>query len=133
MDSTRSNRATAERPSYVASTVPNGVVTSANAYRPNKFGVMLTCLYVVVIVSRVLDVSPIWWLHLPMLLLLLLLVLTALRGQFGITFSSKIALYFAALTAWVVACWPLSQWRAASLGPVIEQVQAFAIFVIVVK
>ena len=133
MDSARSNKATAERPSYSASTIPNRAITSANGYRPNKFGVMLTCVYVFVIVSRVLDVSPIWWLHLPMLLLLLLLGVTALRGQFGITFSSKIALYFAAFTAWVIACWPLSEWRAASLGPLIEQLQAFAIFVIVVQ
>jgi O-antigen ligase len=86
-----------------------------------------------VIVSRVLDVSPIWWLHVPMMLLLLLIILTALRGELRMTFRSKITLYFTAFTAWVIACFPLSEWRAASLGPLTEQLQAFAIFVIVVQ
>jgi len=52
MDNARSNKATAERPSYSASAIPTGAITSANGYRPNKFGVMLTCVYVFVIVSR---------------------------------------------------------------------------------
>lgn len=104
-----------------------------NQYGSNAAGILLVCLYVFLIVSRVLDVSPIWFLHIPLILLLLLIIVTLARGQFRIAFRSKITIYFAAFTAWVVLCFPSSEWRSASVGPIEEQLQAFAIFLIVAQ
>ena len=131
MNSAKLTDGSADRASYGAQTMPNTALTHASPHPTSSFSVRLVCVYVFLIVSRVLDVSPIWWLHVPMMLLLLLIILTCFRGEFSITFRSKISRYFAWFTVWVLACFPLSQWRAASSGPVIAQLQAFAIFLIV--
>jgi O-antigen ligase len=101
--------------------------------RSNKFGVMLLGLYLFLLISRILDVSPIWWLHIPMMLLIVLVVLTLFRGQFQIAFRSKITVSFGLFTCWVLVCFPLSQWRGASIEPVTWCIQAFGLFLIIAQ
>ncbi|HZS57135.1 MAG TPA: O-antigen ligase family protein, partial [Bryobacteraceae bacterium] len=93
----------------------------------------LVAIYVFLLESRVLDLSPIYWLHIPMVLLIVLVLLTVAKGNFRITFESKISITFALFTAWVVLSVPFSKWRFASMGPLQSQLQALLIFVIIVQ
>lgn len=89
--------------------------------------------YIFLLAGRALDVSPIWWLHIPMIMLAALALTTFARGNLQIAFSSKITKYFAAFTAWVFLCFPFSKWRAGSVMPLQWQIQSFLIFLIVVQ
>jgi O-antigen ligase len=95
--------------------------------------VYLVALYVFLLESRVLDLSPIWWMHIPMMLLILLIVLTIAKGNFRVTFTSNISRGVVLLTAWVALCVPFSMWRFASMDPLQSQIQALLIFVIIVQ
>ncbi len=101
--------------------------------KPRLFGSILVAFYIFLITGRILDVSPIWWLHIPLLLLITLTVSMMSRGDFTYTFQSKMTKYFGAFTLWVFVCLPFSSWRAASMGSVQFQAQAFLIFLIVVQ
>lgn len=101
--------------------------------RSQSVYVSLVALYLFVLVSRVLDLLPLWSFHIPMLLAISATVLTLARGDLRITFHSKIAITFALFTAWIVICVPFSKWRAASLGPLETQVESLVIFVIIVQ
>src|SRR5206468_2842561 len=77
--------------------------------------------------------SPIWFLHIPMVMLILLMIMAVARGQIKYVMSSSISKYFLAFTVWVVVCFPFSYWRAGSLPSVRWQLQSFAIFFIIVQ
>ena len=93
----------------------------------------LLAFYILLVVSRVLDVSTIWFLHIPMILLVVLIITTILRGDLRTLFSSNISRWFLAFTAWVVMCFPLSTWRGASVGSVESALQALAVYLIIVQ
>jgi O-antigen ligase len=93
----------------------------------------LLAVYVFLLESRVLDLSPIAWMHIPMILLIILILLTLAKGNFRITFQSKISIVFALFTGWVAISVPFSKWRFASIGPFESQLQALVIFVIIVQ
>lgn len=98
-----------------------------------KIGSTLLGFYVFLLAGRLLDVSPIWWLHIPLLILIVLIVTTLTRGQLQYTFHSKIARYFTAFTIWVFVCFPFSYWRGHSKEYIQYQVQSFVIFLIIVQ
>ncbi len=117
---------------------PLGGISKASAavrdlYVPGKFGATLVSFYIFLIVSRVLDVSPIWWMHIPMVLLIVLIVLTLARGGFQFALGSKITRFFLAFTIWMIVCLPFSEWRGASIDPMESQLQALVIFFVVTQ
>ena len=101
--------------------------------KESKIGSTLLGFYVFLLAGRLLDVSPIWWLHIPMMILIVLIFTTISRGQLQYTFNSKIAKYFTALTLWVFVCFPFSYWRGHSKEYLQYQIQSFIIFVIIVQ
>ncbi len=107
--------------------------TNEQSANSAKIGSSLLAFYVFLLAGRLLDVSPIWWLHIPMIILLVLMVSTMARGQLQHTFSSKIAKYFTAFTVWVFVCFPFSYWRGQSKIYLQYQVQSFIVFVIIVQ
>ena len=113
------------------SSIPAGIANTAK--QSSKFGVLILAIYLYLITGRALDVSPLWVLHIPMIMLILLTVMTFAAGDFKRAFSSTITKYFAAFTVWVVVCFPFSAWRAGSLPSVQWQLQSFAIFFIIVQ
>ncbi len=107
---------------------------AANDVGPaGKFGVRLLGFYVFLLVSRVLDLSPIWWLHIPLIVLVILVFSTLARG--GVTFAlqSKISRYFGLFTLWVVVCYPFSSWRGMSQDLVVSSVEFFLVLLIIVQ
>src|SRR4051794_5063901 len=100
---------------------------------PTRLGVKLLALYIFLLTGRALDVSRIWFLHIPLVIFILLMIMTLARGDIKRALSSSISKYFAAFTVWVVICFPFSYWRAGSLPSVQWQLQSFAIFLIIVQ
>jgi len=96
-------------------------------------GLKLLAVYVYLVTGRALDVSPIWFLHIPMIMLILLIIMTVAAGNLKHAMSSSISKYFLAFTVWVVVCFPFSYWRAGSMPYVQWQLQSFAIFLIMVQ
>ncbi len=99
----------------------------------NSIPATLVSFYIFLVFSRVLDILPIGVLHVPMVMLILLVVMTAVRGNLKNALSTKVFWFFAAFTVWVLVCFPLSSWRAASVDSVTLSLQAFAIFLIIVQ
>src|SRR4051812_29626375 len=81
---------------------------------PGKLGLNLLVFYLYLITGRALDFSPIWFLHIPMIMLIVLMIMTVAGGNLNYAMSSSISKYFLAFTIWVVACFPFSYWRAGS-------------------
>ena len=100
---------------------------------PAKIGSTLLAVYIFLLAGRVLDVSPIWWLHIPMILLIVLAFTMISRGKLQHAFSSKITKFFAAFTVWLFVCFPFSYWRASSIASIQKQVQSFVVFLIIVQ
>lgn len=105
----------------------------ANDEGPTTLGVKLLAIYIFLVAGRALDVSPIWFLHIPLIIFILLMIMTLARGEIKYAMSSSISKYFAAFTVWVVVCFPFSYWRAGSLPSVQWQLQSFAIYLIIVQ
>ncbi|MFL6451426.1 MAG: O-antigen ligase family protein [Bryobacteraceae bacterium] len=116
-------------PTSVSTTLP----PIASPEPPTRLGVKLLAIYIFLLTGRALDVSPIWFLHIPMIMLILLMIMTVAGGDLKRAMSSSISKYFAAFTVWVVLCFPFSYWRAGSLPSVQWQLQSFAIFLIIVQ
>jgi O-antigen ligase len=112
---------------------PNAPSVNANPDQPATLGLKLLAIYVYLVTGRALDVSPIWFLHIPMIMLILLIIITLARGDLKRAMSSNISKYFLAFTIWVVVCFPFSYWRGGSLPYVQWQLQSFAIFLIMVQ
>lgn len=123
-----------QRPAPLKPTSTAAVTSLAAGYPADSpFVVSLVAVYVFLLESRVLDLSPIWWMHIPMMLLLALIVITIAKGNFRITFQSQISRVLVLFTGWVALCVPFSMWRSASIDPLQSQVQALLIYVIVVQ
>lgn len=97
-----------------------------------SFGVKVATVYVFLVMSRMLDVSRFWVLHIPLLLLIALVFWTITQGDIRATFSYTLTRRFAGFTGWVFICFPLSYWRGGSVDSVISSVESFGIFVIIV-
>jgi O-antigen ligase len=111
----------------------NVSAVNANTDPPATLGLKLLAVYVYLVTGRALDVSPIWFLHIPMIMLILLIIMTVAGGNLKRAMSSSISKYFLAFTVWVVVCFPFSYWRAGSMPYVQWQLQSFAIFLIMVQ
>jgi O-antigen ligase len=96
-------------------------------------GVKLLVVYVYLVTGRLLDFSPIWWVHVPLIILVTLIIMTLAGGDLKYSMSSSVSKYFLAFTLWVVACFPFSYWRAGSMPYVQWQLQSFAVFLIIVQ
>lgn len=115
------------------SPVFNATSSAAKVDPPSSLAVKLLAVYIYLITGRALDVSPIWFLHIPMIMLILLIIMTIAGGGLKRAMSSSISKYFLAFTIWVVVCFPFSYWRAGSMPYVQWQLQSFAIFLIIVQ
>jgi hypothetical protein len=93
----------------------NVSAVNANTDPPATLGLKLLAVYVYLVTGRALDVSPIWFLHIPMIMLILLIIMTVAGGNLKRAMSSSISKYFLAFTVWVVVCFPFSYWRAGSM------------------
>ena len=93
----------------------------------------LLAVYLFLLFSRVLDVTSLWRLHIPLILWLVLTLITLARGELQFAFSSKVTRCFIAFTVWVILCFPFSIWRAASLQSIQLQVQSLVIYLIIVQ
>lgn len=102
-------------------------------YPSSKFGIRLLSFYVFLLVSRVLDLSPIWWLHIPLMVLVLLVFSTLAHGGIKFALQSKISRYFGLFTLWVAVSYPFSQWRSESQGEVIGSVEFYLVLLIIVQ
>ena len=133
MNGSRSNTATAPLASPVV--YRQRALSALNDFgRPsNKFSITILAFYIFLLVSRVLDLSPIWWLHLPLILLIVLFLAMLTRGDIRSAFSSKITHAFGLFTLWVVVCFPFSYWRSGSIGSVQTSVESFVVLLIVVS
>jgi len=110
--------------------------TASPNVAPGKVSANLLAIYVFIIVSRILDLSSIALLRIPLMLFIVLAIATvALLIQRGIQgcLDNKASFCFAALTGWVAMAWPLSIWRANSSGNVRATVEGLCVFVAVVQ
>lgn len=98
-----------------------------------KFAIKLLSFYIFLLVSRVLDLSPIWWLHIPLIVLVILIFTTLARGGVRFALDSKISRYFGLFTLWVTICYPFSMWRGASEPLVIGSIEFYLVFLIIVQ
>ena len=99
----------------------------------SKFGVRLLSFYVFLLVSRVLDLSPIWWMHIPLVVLIVLVFATLARGGIKFALQSKIARYFGLFTIWVVVCYPFSEWRTMSQQWVVGSIEFYMVLLIIIQ
>src|SRR3954468_14739507 len=95
----------------LSTSAPSPSASLASAEAPTRLGVKLLAVYVYLVTGRALDVSRLWVLHIPMIMLILLIVMTFAGGNIKHAMSSSISKYFLAFTIWVVVCYPFSYWR----------------------
>ncbi len=58
---------------------------------------------------------------------------TMARGDLKNAFSTRLSWFFMAFTAWVLACFPFSVWRAASIDSVTLSLQSLVIYLAIVQ
>lgn len=109
------------------------VVAEKQGAKPTNLVSTLLAVYLFLLFSRVLDVSNLWRLHIPLILWLVLTLITLARGELQLALSSKVTKYFIAFTVWVALCLPFSRWRSASLQSIQWQVQSLIIYLIIVQ
>ncbi|MGH9584591.1 MAG: O-antigen ligase family protein [Bryobacteraceae bacterium] len=130
---TRNGNSTAAVES-ATSTVPP--LSGTPALETGKFAAILVAAYAFIVESRILDLSSIASLHIPLVIFILLALFTlgilVQRGIHGFL-DNKASFCFTALTAWVVLSYPLSNWRAFSFPYVETTIQGLVIFAAVVQ
>ncbi len=110
-----------------------GAIVNQVESQPGKFNIRLLGFYIFLIVSRVLDLSPIWWMHIPLIILVILIFTSLARGGVKEALESKISRYFGLFTVWVALCYPFSSWRGMSQPLVIASIEFYLLFVIIVQ
>ena len=98
-----------------------------------SFIIWMLALYVFFLSSRILDISGIWYLHLPMLFLAVLIVATLAKGDLKYAFRSKLTTWYLALNVWVCVAFPFSRWRGASVPFVISSIESFGVYLVMVQ
>ncbi|MBL8227467.1 MAG: O-antigen ligase family protein [Bryobacterales bacterium] len=89
-------------------------------------------LYVFIFYSRIFDVTSLWRLHIPMILLFALVLTALIRGNMGRLFRSRTSRAIMALTGWVCICLPFSAWPGGSVESVKLALQSFAVFLVMI-
>jgi O-antigen ligase len=108
--------------------------TEPDDLKNRTYGSVLLGVYIFLLISRVLDISRIALLHIPMIMLGCLMIGTlGQKGGWKGAVRSKATLYYAALNFWILVCFPLSSWRAASLQYVVLSLESFVVYLIVVQ
>jgi O-antigen ligase len=98
-----------------------------------SFGVTLLGIYVFLLISRALDIAPVGFLHLPMIMLLGLGVIAVSVGDWQKAVQSKVTVFYGMFTGWVLVCFPMSNWRGGSLDSVILAVEAYGLYLVMVQ
>ena len=111
---------------------------SASDFEPGgtargSFVITLLCLYIFLLSSRVLDISRIAILHIPLILLGLLTVATLAKGDLKYALRSKTTLWFIALNAWVCFCFPFSRWRGGSMPFIVTSLESLCVYFWIVQ
>ncbi|HEY3938713.1 MAG TPA: O-antigen ligase family protein [Bryobacteraceae bacterium] len=102
--------------------------------KKRTYGSVLLGIYIFLLISRVLDISRIALLHIPMIMLGCLMIgALAQKGGWKGAISSKATLFYGALNVWILVCFPLSSWRGGSLPYVILSLESFVVYLIVVQ
>ncbi|HEX7361135.1 MAG TPA: O-antigen ligase family protein [Bryobacteraceae bacterium] len=111
-------------------------LSAASARESSKFGAILVAIYAFIEASRILELSSIYKLHIPLFLFVILALVTLgmliQRGIHGFL-DNKASFCFAALTVWVVISFPLSEWRAVSFPLIEKTIQGLILFVAVAQ
>ncbi len=104
-------------------------------YRPGKksFGVTLLSVYVFLLISRTLDIAPVGFLHLPMIMLVGLGLMALSLGDWSNALQSRVTVFFGMFTSWVVLCFPMSSWRGGSVESVTLAIEAFGLYMVIVQ
>lgn len=122
-------------PAVESSVRPDTLPDAAPDLGAGKFSATLVAVYAFIVGSRILDLSSIATLHIPLMIFIVLAIFTlgmiSKRGIRG-ALDNKACLCFAALTLWVAASYPLSEWRAQSWPLVQTTIQGLIIFAAVV-
>jgi O-antigen ligase len=113
------------------SALPPGEETTRQS--KTSFGVTLLGIYVFLLISRILDVAPVGFLHLPMIMLLGLGVMAVSVGDWQKALQSKVTIFYGMFTGWVLVCFPMSDWRGGSLDSVILAVEAYGLYLVIVQ
>jgi O-antigen ligase len=102
---------------------------------PDKtsFGIPLLSVYVFLLISRILDISPLAFLHLPMILLSGLGLIAVAVGDWKNALHSRVTIFYGMLTGWILLCFPLSSWRGGSVEAVVTSVESFGLYLIMVQ
>jgi O-antigen ligase len=96
-------------------------------------GVILLGIYVFLLISRILDIAPVGFLHLPMLMLIGLGFLALSAGDWHKALQSKITVFYGLLTIWILICFPMSSWKGGSLDSVVLSVEAYGLYLVIVQ
>lgn len=124
-------------PGWSGASLMDGSRTSISADHvgnpAGKFTVRLLSFYVFLLVSRVLDLSPIWWMHIPLIVFVVLTFATLAGGGVRYALESKISRYFGLFTLWVAICFPFSMWRAVTQPLVIDSIEFYLAFLIIIQ
>lgn len=115
--------------------IPGVPPVGVSAPGAGKFSTFLVAAYAFIVASRILDLSSIAKLHIPLMIFIALALFTlgmiSQRGIHGFL-DNKASLCFAAVTLWVILAFPLSEWRQVSWPLVESTIQGLVIFSAVV-
>jgi len=109
------------------------VLPQTTGQEKKSFGITLLGVYVFLLISRILDIAPVGFLHLPMIMLLGLSIMAFSLGDWQKAFQSKVTVFFGLFTVWVIVCFPMSSWRGGSVESVISAVEAFGLYLVIVQ
>jgi O-antigen ligase len=125
------NRVLSERvPPQVESQPALPLLGERNQQSKTSAGVTLLGIYL--LISRILDIAPVGFLHLPMIMLLGLGVIAISVGDWQKAIQSKVTVFYGLFTVWVLVCFPMSSWRGGSVDSVILAVEAFGLYLVMV-
>lgn len=114
---------------------PGAQAADVSGTGAGKFSTFLVAAYAFIVASRILDLSSIASLHIPLMIFIALALFTlgmiSQRGIHGFL-DNKASFCFAGVTFWVVMAYPLSEWRGVSWPLVESTIQGLVIFSAVV-
>jgi hypothetical protein len=94
-------------------------------------GFLSFCFYVFAFHSRILDVGPARFLHLPGIAFGLAILVAVLSGQIIGVLQDRIAVYLVGLSIWLVLAVPGSVWRGGSVALLTEEwIPAMVLFLV---
>lgn len=127
------NRVSSGHVSAQVESQPTPPLEESGRKSKKSFGVTLLGVYVFLLISRALDIAPVGFLHLPMIMLLGLGVMAVSVGDWQKAVQSKVTIFYGMFTGWVLVCFPMSNWRGGSLDSVILAVEAYGLYLVMVQ